>query len=51
MVVAEIDEGECCLGFWVKFKIFKVDVVMKDKSIDKREEMDIVSWGQLDGLI
>ena len=27
MVVAEVDEGECCLGFWVELKVFKVDVV------------------------
>ena len=29
MIVAEVDEGECCLGFWIEFKVFKVDVIDK----------------------
>ena len=39
MVVAEIDEGECCLGFWVEFKVFEVDVVDKGQ-VHGRERGD-----------
>jgi hypothetical protein len=39
LVVAEVDEGECCLGFWVKFEVFKVDVV-DEGQIHRRERGD-----------
>jgi hypothetical protein len=36
MVIAEVDEGEGCSGIFVKFEIFKMDVV--DKGQVHREE-------------
>ena len=49
MVVAEIDEGDGCSGFFIKFKVFKfkvfdVDIIDEDKSIEEREERDIICW-------
>ena len=36
MVVAEVDEGKRCLGFWVEFEVFKADVVDKGQ-VHRRE--------------
>jgi hypothetical protein len=39
MVVTKVDEGECCLGFRVEFKVFEMDVVDK-KQVHRRERGD-----------
>jgi hypothetical protein len=39
MVVAEVDEGECCLGLWVEFEVFQADVVDKGQ-VHGRERGD-----------
>ena len=39
MVVAEVDEGECCLCFWVEFEVFEVDVV-DERQVHGRERRD-----------
>jgi hypothetical protein len=39
VVVAEVDEGEHCLGFWVEFEVFKADVV-DEGQIHRRKRGD-----------
>jgi hypothetical protein len=39
VIVAEVNEGECCLGFWVEFEVFKVNVVDKGQ-VHRRERGD-----------
>jgi hypothetical protein len=39
VVVTKVDEGECSLGFWVKFEVFEVDVIDKGQ-VHGRERGD-----------
>jgi hypothetical protein len=39
VVVAEVNKSECCLGFWVEFKVFQADVV-NEGQVHGRERGD-----------
>jgi hypothetical protein len=49
-IVAEVNEGECSLGFGVEFEVFKMDIV-NERQVHGREGRDGYHfWGGIQGV-